>query len=231
MGIFTLSPRYEKANNAVAEKYDVPCEMGGVLGWMDYPTKVLQVLEPTAENWQGKRVLDLGCGCTDYMLQEHYLESQHDGYAKNLTETYEHIWVEMKRLFEPWMSRLLHELEVDVMGVDLADNSGEEFVSVQLDVLEKPSLVQSVGEGFSVVIMNNFFPLRETRDKAIASGGMAPSVAKRIHSEELYVQFSDWLRAELASVLAESGVLFADQRLWRKTNGALQRESLRTEAE
>lgn len=63
-------------------------------------------------NWNGARVLDLGCGST----------------------------IPMDGKFYPWFCRALKELGADVTGFDLGDNSREAFDSKKIDLMQRGCL-------------------------------------------------------------------------------------------
>jgi len=82
------------------------------------------ILTITNGNLRNKRILDLGCGSVD---------SPDAPYGDKRKE----------RMFEPWLCRGLHELGTQVLGVDLGNLSGEEFLGRSLD-LRRPDVLRFI---------------------------------------------------------------------------------------
>lgn len=83
---------------------------------------------------KGKKILDLGAGST---------ESTEDYGFENFAS----------RTFEPWMSRILHELGVDVTAVDIGGLEKESFKSYsKLNLLEEGSLKMFSDDSFDLAL-------------------------------------------------------------------------------
>ena len=76
--------------------------------------KLDYVLTALSDDLSGKTILDLGCGYNP--SEEEKSKPSYD------------------RIFEPWLCRALHHLNVKVIGIDLGDLDGELFEHYQLDL-------------------------------------------------------------------------------------------------
>ena len=104
----------EKKYNFAGDPYtkqDVSTAMAGGLTY---------VLVALSEGVEGKTILDLGCGSTDPKI--------------------EHGNREITRQYEPWISRALHILGANVIGLDYGPLDGEQFTHYQVDLRNPDSL-------------------------------------------------------------------------------------------
>ena len=109
--------KYQEVEGRKSKLEDVRSEVGLKLHW---------VYEMTGGNLQGKTFLDLGCGSTSY--------DKYVGYDN---------WMGIpssSRTFEPWLCRVLHEVGVHVIGVDVGSLAHEEFEHYSRDLLSENAL-------------------------------------------------------------------------------------------
>ena len=86
-----------------------------------YLSRVFTVIDP-----KEKTVLDLGCGCVDSPDSITSRLLGMDGY--------------MRRQFEPWLLRALHEYGANCIGIDYGDLSAERFKGYSRDLTDLDSL-------------------------------------------------------------------------------------------
>lgn len=85
-------------------------------------------------NPKNKSILDLGCGS-----------------IKNIDDIYK------TRIFEPWLSRALHELEAKVIGIDLHSLDKENFHGYKIDLTKENSLYFLKENSIDIAVASSFF--------------------------------------------------------------------------
>lgn len=117
------SPYYYQGLNALrellpllSEKYrvnpDISSNIEGSL-FNSLPT----LFHLTKGDLRGKRIIDLGCGS----------RTSRENFSGGV-------------LYEPWLCRALFELGANPVGIDINDNSGEQFESYKIDLNQSRSL-------------------------------------------------------------------------------------------
>lgn len=83
---------------------------------------------------KGKTILDLGCGSK---------------------ETHEETF--SSKVYEPWLSRALHELGANVIGIDLGSLEDERFTGYQINLTKENSLNFLKTNSIDIAIASSFF--------------------------------------------------------------------------
>lgn len=132
---------------------------------------------------RGKKILDLGCGSTG--------------------RTYEANFMNEKRQFEPWVSRILLELGADVTGIDVGKIDEERFTHFNLDLTIDNSLAFIQDESYDAVLALAFYDSPELRQRTD------------------YIQMAEVkkiLYPQIERVLKSDGTYLEDRKIYTKSD-------------
>ncbi|MBT3397980.1 hypothetical protein HOA55_01305 [archaeon] len=127
---YSLMERSVPHYNLAREKLNsIGVQMGEKYGWgignkwSILLSQLWMVMALEGDSFEDKMVLDLGCGCTEQIGEEHSAIYGYD--------------------YEPWLCRTMNELGMGHLGIDIGGNAAERFNFHQAD-LRDPSVLDFI---------------------------------------------------------------------------------------
>ncbi len=175
----------------------------------------LKAIAPDIQMLRQLQILDLGCGSED---------------SKDA-------FIEDVKIFSPWYCRLAHAAGADVLGIDIADNRGEDFRSERRDLLQPGSLDDLPSESFDAVNNDGFTVSDESFYVGLA--GQSPtalrmalrqcSLWKRLNildhsmeiAQEQLQKINQRIRNDVSRLLRDGGLYSNMELIYRKIDGGL----------